>query len=129
VPFQKKEGDAKENENLSNASNSSSSGIKGKHNGKKKESNKKKIKNGNQDAEFKITDGKTWEKTFQGTCPESRVKSLGTFMCPHFYLKGECWSDRCRYKKLHVPAAKIPDKKKQVYLEYMAECRRKSSIK
>jgi hypothetical protein len=30
---------------------------------------------------------------------------------------------------LHVPAAEIPDNKKQAYIEYMAECRRKSSIK
>jgi hypothetical protein len=54
---------------------------------------------------------------------------MGTFMCPCFHTKGECWSYGCKYKKLHVPVAKIPDNKKQAYLEYMAECRRKSSIK
>ncbi len=70
----KKEEDAKENTNPSNSSNSSSSG-KGKHKGKKKELNNKKIKNDNQVVEFKMANGKTWVRTFQGKFPESRVNS------------------------------------------------------
>jgi hypothetical protein len=96
---------------------------------KKKESSNKKIKNNDKIAEFKMADGKTWEKTFQGKCPDSRVKFMGTYMCPCFHTKGECWSKGCKYKKLHVPTTKIPVDKKQAYIEYMAECRRKSSIK
>ncbi len=75
-----------------------------------------------------MDDGKIWERVFQGKCPENRVKFMGAFMCPRFHTKGECWSDGCKYKKSHVPAAKIPNDKKQAYLEYMVECRKKSSI-
>ncbi len=127
LSFYKKKENAKENENPINESNGSGSG-KGKCKGEKKESNNKKNKNDDQVVEFKMANIETWEKTFQGKCPGSRVKFMGTFMCPCFYTKGECWSNRCKYKKLHVPAAKIPDNKKQAYLKYMAECRRKSSI-
>ncbi len=119
----------KENSNLSNTSSTKSNNGKGKCKGaKKKESSNKKIKNDNQTTEFKMANGKTWEKTFQGKCPDSRVKFTGSYMCPRFHTKGKCWSKGCKYKKSHVPAAKIPDDKKQVYIEYMAECSRKSSI-
>jgi hypothetical protein len=95
----------------------------------KKESSNKKIKNNNQIAKFKMANGETWEKTFQEKCPDSRVKFMGTYMCPRIHMKGECWSKGCKYKKLHVPTAEMLDDKKQAYIEYMAECRRKSSIK
>jgi hypothetical protein len=130
LSFHKKEEDAKENDNPSNMSSTNSNNGKGKCNvAKKKESSNKKIKNNDQIAEFKMIDSKTWEKIFQGKCSDSWVKFMGTYMCPRFHMKGECWSKGCKYKKLHVPAAKIPDNKKQAYIEYIAECRRKSSIK
>jgi hypothetical protein len=122
------EEDAKEKDNLSNMSSTNSNNSKGKRKGaKKKESNNKKIKNDKQFAEF--VDGKTWEKTFQGKCPDSRVKFTGIYMCPRFHTKGECWSKGCKYKKSHLSAKEVPDNKKQAHIEYMAECRRKSSIK
>jgi hypothetical protein len=52
---------------------------KGKRKGtKKKESSNKKIMNNNQIVEFKMANGETWEKTFQGKCPDSRVEFMGT---------------------------------------------------
>jgi hypothetical protein len=53
---------------------------------------------------------------------------MGIFMCPRFHMKGECWSDGCKYKKSHDPAAEISNDKKQAYIKYMVECRRKSSF-
>ncbi len=128
LSFHNKEEDAKENKNPSNSINSSSSG-KGKCKGKKKESNNKKIKNNDQVTEFKMANGKTWKRNFQGKFLENRVKFIGTFMCPCFHTKGECWSNGCKYKKSHIPADEIQNDKKQAYLEYMAICRRKYSIK
>jgi hypothetical protein len=128
--FHIKEENAKENDNPSNTSSTDSNNGKGKRKGtKKKKSSNKKIKNDDHIAEFKMADSETWEKTFQEKCPDSRVKFMGTYMCLCFHMKGECWSEGCNYKKSHVPAANIPDIKKQGYIEYMAECRRKSSIK
>jgi hypothetical protein len=126
--FHKKEQeDAKENKNPSSASNGSSSNNK-KCKGKKKESTNKKIRNKDQVPEFMMTKSKTWEKTLKGKCPESRVKFMGTYMCHRFHTRGDCWNEGCKYKKSHIPSAEIPDNKKQAYIAYMAECRRKSSI-
>jgi hypothetical protein len=129
MSFHKKEQEyAKKNKNPASASNGSGSDNK-KCKGKKKENTNKKIRNKNQVPEFMMNKGKTWEKTFQGKFPESRVKFMGTYMCPQFHTRGDCWSKGCKYKKSHVPSAGIPDNKKQAYITYMAECRRKSSIK
>jgi hypothetical protein len=42
----------------------------------------KRIPINNQVKEFKMAKGKTWEGAFQGKCPKSQVKWMGTFMCP-----------------------------------------------
>ncbi len=71
--------------------------------------------------------GETWEGTFQGKCPKSRVKWIGTFMCPCYHTKGECWDKGCKYSKMHVPASEVPQKEKKEYLDYMRCCRKKFS--
>ncbi len=63
LSFHKKEEDAKENKDPYNASNSNGS-CKGKSKGNYKESNNKKIKNNDQVTEFKMANGKIWERTF-----------------------------------------------------------------
>jgi len=82
---------------------------KGASNGNKEEqrnSQKKssKITNTDQVEEFKMAEGETWEGTFQGKCHEKRVKWLGSFMCPRYHTKGECWAKGCKYSKMHLPA-------------------------
>ncbi len=71
--------------------------------------------------------GKTWEETFQGKCLKGRVKWMGTFMCPCYHTKDECWEEGCKYSKTHVPASEVPQKEKKEYLDYMRCCRKKSS--
>jgi hypothetical protein len=87
----------------------------------------KKITNANQVKEFKMAEGETWEGTFQGKCPESRVKWMGLFVCPRFHTKGECWDVGCKYSKTHLPASAVPNNVKKEYLDYMGCCRKKSS--
>ncbi len=87
----------------------------------------KKITNTDQVEEFKMAEGKTWEGTFQGKCPKSRVKWMGSFVCPQFHTKGECWDVGCKYSKMHLPASAVPNNVKKEYLNYMGCCRKKSS--
>jgi hypothetical protein len=87
----------------------------------------KKITNTNQVEEFKMAEGKTWEGTFQGKCPESRVKWMGLFVCPQFHTKGECWDVGCKYSKTHLLASAVPNNVKKEYLDYMGCCRKMSS--
>ncbi len=75
-----------------------------------------------------MAEGKTWEKTFQGRVPDGRDKFNRTFMCARFHTKGECWEKGCKFQKTHVPAANIPEDKKQAYIEYMTECRKKAEL-
>ena len=49
-----------------------------------------KITNADQVEEFKMAEGETWEGTFQGKCPEKRVKWMGSFVCPRYHTKEEC---------------------------------------
>jgi hypothetical protein len=82
-------------------------------NGKKEEqrnSEKKmlEITNTDQIKEFKMAEGETWEGTFQGNCPQKRVKWLGSFVCPRYHTKGECWAKSCKYSKTHLPASAVP---------------------
>ncbi len=79
----------------------------------------RKITNANQVKEFKMAEGKTWEGTFQGKCPKSRVKCMGLFVCPRFHIKGECWDVGCKYSKTHLPASAVPNNVKKEYSDYM----------
>ena len=128
--FHKKEGGGKENKKPSSSSSSTgSTNENGKRKGAEKEKSKnKKLKNTDQVEEFKMAEGETWEKTFQGRVPDGRVKFNGTFMCARFHTKGECWEKGCKFQKSHVPVANIPEDKKQAYIEYMAECRKKAAL-
>ncbi len=83
----------------------------GKEGGGKKKSNK--LINSDQLPEFKMKEGKTWEKTFQGKCADKRVKFYGLFMCPCYHTKGVCYKEGCKSSKTHVIRSKIPQDKKE----------------
>ena len=83
-----------------------------------------KIINDDQVKEFTMAEGETWEETFQGKCPEKRVKWMGTYVCPRYHTKGECYARGCKYAKTHLPASAVPQEVKTDYLGYMACCRR-----
>jgi len=74
-----------------------------------------KITNADQIEEFKMAEGKTWVGTFQGKCPEKRVKWMGSFVCPRYHMKGECWAKGCKYSKTHLPASAVPQNVKTDY--------------
>jgi hypothetical protein len=78
-----------------------------------------KVFNDNQIKEFKMAEGETWEETFQGKCPEKRVKWMGTYVCPRYHTKGECYAKNCKYAKTHLPASAVPQDVKNGYLGYM----------
>ncbi len=75
-------------------------------NNQKKKSSK--VFNDNQIEEFKMAEGETWEETFQRKCPEKRVKWMGTYVCPRYHTKGECYANNCKYTKMHLPALAVP---------------------
>jgi hypothetical protein len=120
-----------------NSKSGARNGGKGKHKGdskwqqrrekKQPEKLSKKISNADQVEEFKMAEGKTWEGTFQGKFPKSRVKWMGLFVCPRFHTKGECWDMGCKYSKTHLQASAVPNNVKKEYLDYMGCCRKKSS--
>ena len=83
-----------------------------------------KVVNKDQIEEFKIAEGKTWEETFQEKCPKKRVKWMGTYVCPRYHTKGECYAKNCKCAKTHLPASAVPQEVKTNYLGYMACCRR-----
>ena len=83
-----------------------------------------KIINDDQVEEFKMAEGETWEETFQGKCPEKRVKWMGTYACPRYHTKGECYARGCKYAKTHLPASAVPQEVKTDYLGYIACCRK-----
>ncbi len=93
----------------------------GKEGGGKKKSNK--LINSDQLPEFKMKEGKTWEKTFQGKCADNRAKFRRSFMCPRYHMKGVCYKEGCKFSKTHVPGSRIPQDKKKEYLQYMTCCR------
>jgi hypothetical protein len=98
--------------------------CKGASNGNKEEQRNSqtkpsKITNTNQVEEFKMAEGKTWEGTFQGKCPDKRVKWMGSFVCPQYHTsKGECWAKGYKYRKTHLPASAVPQNVKTEYLGY-----------
>jgi len=63
--------------------------------------------------DFKMSVGETWERTFQGKCLEKRVKWMGSFVCPRYHTKGECWEVGCKYSKMHLPASAVPQNVKK----------------
>ncbi len=77
--------------------------------------------------EFKMAEGETWEKTFQGKCPKKHVKWLDTFMCPCYHTKGICWEASCKYAAMHKPASEIPEDNKGEYKVYLSECRKEAA--
>jgi hypothetical protein len=78
-----------------------------------------KITNTKQVEEFKMAEGETWEGTFQGKCPDKRVKWMGSFVCSQYHTsKGECWAKGCKYSKTHLPASAVPQNVKTEYLGY-----------
>jgi hypothetical protein len=83
-----------------------------------------KVFNDDQIEEFKMAEGKTWEEIFQGKCPKKRVKWMGTYVCPRYHTKGECYAKNCKYAKTHLPASAVPQDVKTDYLGYMTCCRR-----
>jgi hypothetical protein len=87
-----------------------------------------KLVNNNQVPEFKMKEGETWEKTFQGKCINKRVKLDGVIMCPRFHTKGYCWKEGCKFSKTHIPANEVPSKTKTQYMQFMACCRASPSI-
>ena len=88
----------------------------------------KRIAKNNQVEKFKMAEGKTWESTFQGKCHNKQVKWMGTFICPRYHTKGECWDKGCKYSKMHVPVSVVPQNEKKEYLDYMGCWRKKSSV-
>jgi hypothetical protein len=88
----------------------------GKKGNRKKKTNA--IANIDQIFEFKMHEGKSWEKTFQGQCPKKQVKMLGVFMCLCFHTREKCW-EGCKSGKTHLPAREIPKDKKEEYKAYM----------
>ncbi len=64
------------------------------------------IENKDQVPEFKMKDGKSWEK-FQGKCTDFRAKVKDTIMCPRFHMKGQCHK-RCKWAASQVAAKDKP---------------------
>ena len=87
-----------------------------------------KLVNNDQVPKFKMKEGETWEKTFQGKCIDKRVKLDGVIMCPRFHTKGYCWKEGCKFSKTHIPANEVPSKTKTQYMQFMACCRASPSI-
>jgi hypothetical protein len=106
-------------------------GGKRKGDGKDDEGGRKRdnrLVNNDQVPEFKMKEGETWEKTFQGKCIDKRVKLDGTIMCPRFHTKGYCWKEGCKFSKTHIPANEVPSETKAQYMQFMACCRASPSI-
>jgi hypothetical protein len=91
-PDQKK----KSKKTLNNAENKKrkckNGGEGGNKEGKEKYSS---VENTDQNAEFKMKEGETWEK-FQGKCINFRVKLGTNIMGPRFHTKGVC-HEKCKF--------------------------------
>ena len=107
-------------------------GGKRKGDGKDDEGGRKrdnKLVNNDQVPEFKMKEGETWEKTFQGKCIDKRVKLNDVIMCPRYHTKGYCWKEGCKFSKTHIPASEVPSDTKAQYMQFMACCRASPSIR
>lgn len=107
-------------------------GGKRKGDGKDDEGGRKRdnrLVNNDQVPEFKMKEGETWEKTFQGKCIDKRAKLNDVIMCPRFHTKGYCWKEGCKFSKTHIPSSEVPSDAKAQYLRFMECCRASPSIR
>ena len=128
--FHKKAADTESTQGKENDPNRKTGKGKRKGEGKDDEKNKRgnnKLINADQVPEFMMKEGETWE-TYQGKCPQKRVKFMGTYLCPRYHTRGTCYKEGCKFAKSHVPANEIPEQQRAEYIQYMACCRNAPSL-
>ena len=84
---------------------------------------KGKVKNTQQDDDFKPRTGESWAGTFASKMNKDRPTWSGNIkMCARWFIKGDCF-DKCDKKTSHVPKDQVPADRKTDFLAFMEKCR------
>ena len=91
---------------------------------KKDEKDKDKVKNTQQDDDFKPKANESWDDTFKSKHPKDRPDWTDKVkMCARWHIKGDCFKTNCPRAISHVPKDQIPAEKKAAMLAFMNKCR------
>ena len=84
---------------------------------------KGKVKNSQQDSDFKPREGESWATTFAAKLNKDRPTwSENVKMCARWFIKGDCF-DKCDKHTSHVPKDQVPADRKADFLAFMDKCR------
>lgn len=90
---------------------------------RKKDEDNPKVKNSQQDDDFKPKADESWDATFKSKHPKDRPDWTDKIkMCARWHIKGDCF-ENCLRAISHVPKDQIPAEKKAAMLSFMAKCR------